>query len=134
MQNNHQITLSSAAWSELTEKLTHSSQESRQKRNAFFEEIRRDIQITYTQDSILVAAKNLDEAAILAALTAKKQGGNSSAGINRSFSIQMNFSVAADAFSFRGDRMAGEDTYQACPHESPIEYVTLGAECFLQSA
>ena len=134
MQNNHQITLSSTAWSELTEKLTHSSPESRQKRNAFLEEIRRNIQITYTQDSILVAVKNLDEDAILAALTAKKRVSNSGAGINRSFSIQMNVSVAADDFSFQGDQMAGEDVYQPCLHNSPIEYITLGAECFLQSA
>lgn len=131
---NHQITLSGTAWSELTGKLTHISQESRQKRNAFFEEINRDIQMTCTRDSILVAAKDLDEDAILAALTAKKRVGNSGAGINRSYSIQMNFSVDTDTFSFLGDQMAGEDTYQACLHESTIEYITLGLECFPKSA
>ena len=135
MQLNRPLCLPADAWNDLTSRLSHVSDARRQKTDAFLEEISQNVQVTRNGRRILVESNNLDESAILALLQPKSSPPDAalSAGVSRSYSIHIHFSMDSDSFPFLGNQSASESPYQACAAPSD-QFYSMETGCRLMSA
>lgn len=135
MRFSYQITLPREAFDQFQKRLETSI--SNEKRNAFLEEINKDIHVTYKGPEILVEASNLNEASIMAKLVKQRDKAIQSIRYDKSFFLRTSSVIDTEEVYNLLDRDTVEDRYirllRECAHMH-TSYNTADVQDNLKSA
>lgn len=124
MRRSHQISLPADVWNNFVYGLNNCNQSQRKKMNAFFAEIEQNLAVQYEAHQIVVESSNLDEDAILAAMSS-----DNAQYVSQNHSIETFYTITESPFVLDNIltvmcQEASEDCYHRLLTEKTMPAVT----------